>query len=107
MRGMGVVGVMRVMPMEKESTRVTWDVLVQLTAVAGQRLHRVQPENVTGLGAGEHAVQCKESEGNMQPMLLSRPMPSAKRLGEMMEPCHEGSHQHVPPKHKLPWIAVD
>jgi hypothetical protein len=88
MRGMGVVGVMRVMPMEKEfSTRVTWDVLVQLTAVAGQRLHRVQPENVTGLGVGEHAVQCKESEGNMQPMLP--PMPSARRLGESMVPCHE------------------
>ena len=80
---------------------------LKLTALAGHRLHGVQPGNLTGLGAGEHAVQCKESEGNMQPMLLSRPMPSAKRLGEMMEPCHEGFHQHVPPKHKLPWIAVD
>ena len=89
---------------EQNSVRVTWDVLVQLTAVAGHMLHRVQPGNVTGLGAGEHAEQCKESEGNMQPMLP--PMPSARRLGETMVPCHERSHQHASPKHKkLPWIV--
>jgi hypothetical protein len=70
--------------------------------VAGHMLHRVQPGNVTGLGAGEHAVQCKESEGNMQPMLP--PMPSARWLGESMVPCHERSHQHASTKHKLPWI---
>jgi hypothetical protein len=103
MRGMRM-GCMGVMPMEYEqlSVRVTWDVLVQLTAVAGKRLHRVQPGNVTGLGAGEHAVQCKESEGNMQPMLS--PMPSARRLGDSMVPCHERSHQHASTKHKPPWI---
>ena len=74
---------------------------LQLTPVAW---HRVQPGSVAGLGAREHAVQCKESEGNMKPMLLSRPMPSAKGLGESMAPCHERSHQHAPPKYKLPWI---
>ena len=115
MRGMRMRGMrMRVMPMrvmrmrgmrmkKQDSTRVTCDVLVQLTAVAGHMLHRVQPGSVAGLGAGEHAVQCKESEGNMQPMLP--PMPSAKsRHGDSMVPCHERSHQHASTKHKLPWI---
>ena len=102
MRGMRMGG-MGAMPMQKQfSVRVTWDVPVQLTSVARQMLHRVQPGNVTGLGAGEHAVQGKESEGNMQPMLP--PMPSARWLGKSMVPCHERSHQHAPPKHKLPWI---
>ena len=79
------------------------DCRLQLTAVAGHRLHGVQPGNVPGLGAGEHGAQCKESAGNMQPMLP--PMPSAKRLGESMVPCHERSHQHASPKHKkLPLI---
>ena len=103
---MGLMGVMRVMPMAQKqfSMRVTWDVLVQLTAVAGQSMHRVQPGNVTGLGAGEHGVQCKEGEGNMQPMLLSMPKPSARGLGKTMVPSHEErSHQHAPPMHMLPW----
>ena len=43
---------------------------LQLTPVAGgHRLHRIQPGNVAGLGAGERSAPCKESEGNMQPMV--------------------------------------
>jgi len=76
---------------------------LQLTAVAGHRM-LVQPGSVAGLGAGEHAVQCKESEGNLQLMFLSRPRPSARRLRKTMMPCHERSHQHAPPQHQLSWI---
>ncbi len=49
---------------------------LQLTAVAGhgELQTSVQPGNVAGLGAGQQGAPCKESEGTVHALLLSRPM---------------------------------
>ena len=101
---------------------------LQLTAVAGHRklqtsMHRkLQTSmNVAGLGAMQHGAPCKESEGTVHALLLSRPTwprarrlgdlgdlgdlwPRARRLGDSTVPCHERCHQQAPPAHKLPGI---